>query len=61
VRFKINPNDQASRIGFITNKNLKAFDAPDMVAVYVPFSYTFTGETYLVSKDAITPIDLPCF
>jgi uncharacterized membrane protein len=59
VRFKINPNDQASRIGFITNKNLKAFDAPDMVAVYVPFSYTFTGETYLVSKDAITPIDLP--
>jgi hypothetical protein len=25
----------------------------------VPFSYTFTGETYLVSKDAITPIDLP--
>jgi uncharacterized membrane protein len=59
VRFKINPNDHASRVGFITNKNLKAFDAPDMVAVYVPFSYTFTGETYLVAKDAITPIDLP--
>jgi uncharacterized membrane protein len=59
VRFKINPNDHASRVGFITNKNLKAFDAPDMVAVYVPFSYTFTGETYLVSKDAITPIDVP--
>jgi uncharacterized membrane protein len=59
VRFKINPNDHASRVGFITNKNLKAFNAPDMVAVYVPFSYTFTGETYLVAKDAITPIDLP--
>jgi hypothetical protein len=25
----------------------------------VPFSYTFTGETYLVSKDAIKPIEAP--
>jgi uncharacterized membrane protein len=59
VSFKINPNDNASRIGFITNQNLKAFNTPNMVAVYVPFSYTFTGETYLVSKDAVAPIDAP--
>lgn len=59
VMFKINPNDHASRIGFITNKNLNAFGAKDMVAVYVPFSYTFTGETYLVNKEAIKPIDAP--
>jgi uncharacterized membrane protein len=59
VSFKINPNDNASRIGFITNKNLKAFGTLNMVAVYVPFSYTFTGETYLVSKDAVEPIDAP--
>jgi uncharacterized membrane protein len=30
-----------------------------MVAVYVPFSYTFTGETYLVARQAIEPINLP--
>ena len=59
VMFKINPNDNASRIGFITNKNLVAFDAAEMVAVYVPFSYTFTGETYLVSRGAIKPINAP--
>ncbi len=59
VYFCINPNDQAYRIGFITNQNLKAFNANDMVAVYVPFSYTFTGETYLVRADAIVPIDAP--
>ena len=29
------------------------------MAVYVPFSYTFTGETYIVSKDAIQAIDAP--
>lgn len=59
VRFKINPNDQAFRVGFITNTNLKAMSASDLVAVYVPFSYTFTGETYLVSRDAIVPINVP--
>ncbi len=59
VLFKINPNDNANRIGFITNQNLEAFGAEDMVAVYVPFSYTFTGETYLVSNDAIKFINAP--
>ena len=59
VTFKINPSDSANRIGFITNQNLDAFGAADLVAVYVPFSYTFTGETYLVSKDAIKPINAP--
>ena len=59
VRFKINPNDQVYRIGFITNQNLQAMNATDLVAVYVPFSYTFTGETYLVAREALVPINIP--
>ena len=59
VMFKINPGDNANRIGFITNEKLEAFGTKELVAVYVPFSYTFTGETYLVSKDAIKPIEAP--
>lgn len=59
VMFKINPNDNMHRIGFITNTNLEAFAETDLVAVYVPFSYTFTGETYLVSKEAIKLINAP--
>lgn len=59
VMFKINPSDLASRIGFITNEHLEAFGADEQVAVYVPFSYTFTGETYLVAKEAIQPINAP--
>ena len=59
VMFKINPNDQVHRIGFVTNQSLQVFHASDLVAVYVPFSYTFTGETYLVSRDAIRLIDAP--
>lgn len=59
VMFKINPGDNANRIGFITNEKLEAFGTKELVAVYVPFSYTFTGETYLVLKDAIKPIEAP--
>lgn len=59
VKFRINPGDSAMRIGFITNENLEAFGSSDLVAVYVPFSYTFTGETYLVAKSAIEPLNVP--
>lgn len=59
VMFKINPGDSANRIGFITNENLEVFGDTDLVAVYVPFSYTFTGETYLVSKNVIKPLNVP--
>ncbi len=59
VYFKINPSDNVYRIGFITNQHLHTFGDPKLVAVYVPFSYTFTGETYLVSAEAIIPIEAP--
>lgn len=58
VMFQINPTDQVKRLGFITNQNLEAFGSTDLVAVYVPFSYTFTGETYLVKKKAIEPVNV---
>lgn len=57
VMFKINPGDSANRVGFITNENLQVIDSQQLVAVYVPFSYTFTGETYIVHKNAIQPIN----
>jgi len=59
VKVKINRNDNIIRIGFITNENLTALQVKDHVAVYFPFSYTFTGETFLVARDSIEPINLP--
>ena len=57
VMFKINPGDNAYRIGFITNEDFDVFEEDALVSVYVPFSYTFTGETYLVAKNAVKPIN----
>jgi len=58
VKVRLNRNDQILRIGFLTNENLKGLQAEDYVAVYFPFSYTFTGETFLVPKDLVEPIDI---
>ncbi len=58
VKVRLNKNDQILRIGFLTNENLKGLQAEDYVAVYFPFSYTFTGETFLVPKDLVEPIDI---
>lgn len=59
VKVKMYNTENIERIGFVTNENLSAINAKDQVAVYFPFSYTFTGETYLVPKNLIEPINLP--
>lgn len=59
VKVRINSKDGIFRLGFITNESLEALGVTDLVAVYFPFSYTFTGETFLVSREHIEPVDLP--
>ena len=45
------------RLGFITDEDLVEFHIQDKVAVYIPMSYTFTGQLFIVNKDQIS--DLP--
>jgi len=46
------------RIGFITTEDLSEFDISlDLVSVYFPLSYAFTGELLLVNKELLTPLD----
>ncbi|MBN2731669.1 MAG: DUF502 domain-containing protein [Balneolaceae bacterium] len=46
------------RIGFITQTDLANLGLTDMVAVYCPHSYNFSGNLYLVPKKAVTPVEL---
>ncbi len=58
VLVTIERNSHIQRIGFITNDDLKSFGlGPEMVAVYIPFSYSFTGELVIVPRENIKPID----
>lgn len=44
------------RIGFITQEDLSQFGLMDRVAVYVPMSYSFSGNLFLVPVKDITPL-----
>lgn len=46
------------RIGFLTQNDLSKLDLPDDVIVYFPFSYSFAGQVYVVSKDKIKPLNM---
>lgn len=44
------------RFGFITDDDLSEFHIQDKVAVYIPMSYTFTGQLFIVNKDQVSPL-----
>jgi len=44
------------RMGFITDDDLTKFHIQDKVAVYLPLSYTFSGQLYLVKREQITAL-----
>jgi uncharacterized membrane protein len=58
VLVKINPAANIEKIGFITETDLKELNAIGKVAVYLPWSYTFTGELIIVPIEQVTPIDI---
>ena len=41
------------RIGFITNENLSRLGNDDLVAVYFPHSYAFSGNLFLVPRENV--------
>ncbi|MDR2402195.1 MAG: DUF502 domain-containing protein [Cytophagales bacterium] len=52
-----NNSNDTNRIGFITNEDLGNLGLDDMVAVYVPTCYSFSGELFLIPKKNVTPIN----
>ena len=46
------------KLGFITAEDLSALNlGEDKIAVYLPFSYAFTGNLFITDKKRITPLD----
>ena len=56
VLVMLNKQEQVQRIGFVTQEALANLHLPASVAVYLPHSYNFSGNLYIVPKDAITPL-----
>ena len=47
------------KLGFITQADLQVLGLKDKVAVYLPHSYNFSGNFYVVPKDRVTFLNLP--
>ncbi|MBA4849860.1 DUF502 domain-containing protein [Emticicia sp. BO119] len=55
----INKETQVYKIGFITQNDLSNLGVSDLVAVYFPHSYAFSGNLVLVPKENVQMLDLP--
>ncbi len=54
----MNKENNLWKLGFVTEKNLEDFGLNEMVAVYFPHSYAFSGILYFVPESSIKPVDL---
>jgi len=60
VFVKLFDNSTIERIGFITNEDLESLNINEgRVLVYIPHSYNFSGNLFVVEKKYITPINAP--
>jgi uncharacterized membrane protein len=59
VLVRMTQYDDCYKMGFITQESMIAVHKDELVAVYFPHSYNFSGELFLVAKDNVTPLDLP--
>lgn len=47
------------KLGFITQSDLQVLGLHDKVAVYLPHSYNFSGNFYIVPRERVTLLNLP--
>ena len=60
VLIKLYENSTIQRIGFITNEDLSSLGIKSgKILVYLPHSYAFSGQLFVVDRSYITPIDKP--
>ena len=58
VLIKLYENSTIERIGFITNEDLSSLGIKNgKMLVYLPHSYAFSGQLFVVDRSYITPID----
>ncbi|MCA1752405.1 MAG: DUF502 domain-containing protein [Flavobacteriales bacterium] len=59
VMVRLTPDGHVQKPGFITSDDLSALGlGNDMVAVYMPHSYNFSGNIFIVPATAVTPIKI---
>jgi len=58
VLVEINKENKLYQIGFITQDDLSELGLRDLVSVYLPHSYAFSGIHYILPKERVTPLNV---
>ncbi|MEQ8423762.1 MAG: DUF502 domain-containing protein [Cyclobacteriaceae bacterium] len=58
VLVTINKENEVHQIGFVTQADLSDIGLNEMVAVYFPHSYAFSGNHFLVPRSSVKPIQI---
>ncbi len=58
VLVTVNRENSLHQIGFVTQADLSDLGLSDMVAVYFPHSYAFSGNHFLVSRENVKPLNI---
>lgn len=58
VLVTVNRDSGLKKLGFITQQDLSHLGLKDQVAVYLPHSYNFSGNLFVVRADAIEPLPI---
>jgi uncharacterized membrane protein len=59
VSILFSKDPEIERFGFITSHDLSEIGLKDKVAVYIPLSYGFMGELFIVPAENVKPVDMP--
>ncbi|MEM1408975.1 MAG: DUF502 domain-containing protein [Bacteroidota bacterium] len=58
VTVALDSNGTILKVGFITKDDLSSLDLPGFVSVYLPHSYNFSGNHFLVEKDKVKRLNM---
>jgi uncharacterized membrane protein len=58
VLVEINKENKLFQIGFITQSDLAELGLHEMISVYLPHSYAFSGVHYVISRDRVRPLNI---
>jgi len=54
----MNKEARLHKLGFMTQKDLRTIHLPGYIAVYIPHSYNFSGDLFILPKEAVTLVDI---
>lgn len=58
VLITINKEMRLRKLGFITREDLKTIPIAGEIAVYVPHSYNFSGDLFILPKEEVIPMNI---